>query len=304
MAGTRVSNLRLTKVVDGDTVKVELNGEEESLRLICLDTEESRAGSGKPVTHAGKLATAWAKGFFGVNEDGFPEAEVFVDIEFDTSDPLAEALKKHRGNFGRLICYVHKDGVNFNVLAVEQGWSPYFVKYGRSRLYHHDMMRAEAVAQARKSHIWDPATNEGGETRDYDDLIPWWHLRDSVVEDYRRFGIQRGVLSVRVDYATIVAAAENEERITVLCDLQSGINRWAGNGAVIFAGSIQHKFNLWIPEIDSEVSQRILNLVQLRYAGRGRSYVYITGVVEDYRGKPQIVLTDPSNQFSDVPPGT
>ena len=42
MAGTRIEGLKLTKVVDGDTIKVEINGQEESLRLCSLDTEESR----------------------------------------------------------------------------------------------------------------------------------------------------------------------------------------------------------------------------------------------------------------------
>lgn len=40
--GTRIDDLKLTKVVDGDTVKVEIEGRQESLRLIYIDTEESR----------------------------------------------------------------------------------------------------------------------------------------------------------------------------------------------------------------------------------------------------------------------
>ena len=302
MAGTRVTDLKLTKVVDGDTVKVELNDTEESLRLICLDTEESYAGGTKPVTKAGKLASAWAREFFGVNDDGFPETDIRVDVEFDTGDPLTEALRKHRGKYGRLICYVYKGDINYNVHAVASGWSPYFVKYGRSRLYHNELMQAEAAAQSTNLPIWDPATNEGGPARDYEQLVPWWHLRDNVVEDYRRFGIQRGALSVRVDYDAIVSAAENGDTITVLCDLQSGINRWLSNGALVYAGSLNHKFNLWIPDFDSAPAQRIINLIQIRYGGYGRSYVYVSGKAELYNGKPEIVLTD-ITQLSDAPPG-
>lgn len=40
MAGTRIEHLKLTKVVDGDTLKVEIDGTQETLRLACLDTEE------------------------------------------------------------------------------------------------------------------------------------------------------------------------------------------------------------------------------------------------------------------------
>ena len=36
MAGTKIEGLKLTKVVGGDTVKEEINGNPESLRLCCL----------------------------------------------------------------------------------------------------------------------------------------------------------------------------------------------------------------------------------------------------------------------------
>ncbi|WP_218068030.1 thermonuclease family protein [Candidatus Thiosymbion oneisti] len=168
---TRIDNVKLTKVVDGDTVKVEIEGQQESLRPICTDTEESRPGN-KPVTNAGKEASRLAKQYFGCNEKGFPQSDVRVDIEFDTSDPRHVCLQRHRGNYGRLLCYVHKDGENYNLKAVRDGWSPYFVKYGRSRLYHEDFMVAEADAQSATRMIWDPQTNARGANRDYGALIP------------------------------------------------------------------------------------------------------------------------------------
>ncbi len=308
MSGTTMKGLKLTKVVDGDTLKVEISGNEESLRLCCLDTEESWAGGSKPVTNAGKLASKWAKKYFGVGEDGFPDNgdEITVDVEFDTSDPMPECLRKHRGNYGRLICYVHKDGENYNLKAVENGWSPYFVKYGRSRLYHNEFLIAEANAQSKILAIWDPATNEVGNVRNYNELIPWWHLRDSVIQDFRRFGIQGGVQSVRFDYEDIVEAAKSGSDLTVLCDLQSGVNKWSGNGALIYAGSLQHKFNLWIPDRDSQSSQAVMNLIDTRYSYKGRGYVYVSGKASLYpqndNGKPQIVL-DNIRQLSDLPPG-
>ena len=306
MSGTIIEGLKLTKVLDGDTVKVVMDGDEESLRLCCLDTEESRAGGSKPLTNAGRLASKWAKEYFGVNEEGFPTNDVFVDIEFDTNDPVHVCLKKHRGNYGRLICYVHKGGENYNLKVVEQGWSPYFVKYGRSRLYHSDFLVAEAEAQSKGIAIWDPMTNAGGNARDYEELIPWWHLRDSVIQDFRQFGIQAGVQSVRLDYEDIIEAAKSASEMTVFCDLQGGINKWPGDGALVFAGSPTHKFNLWIPDRDSAPAQAILNLIETRYSGRGRGYVYVSGKANLYpandSGKPQIVLTDVA-QLSDLPPG-
>ena len=307
MTGTTIEGLKLVKVVDGDTVKVELNGEVESLRLCCLDTEESWAGGSKPVTKAGKLASKWAKEYFGVNEEGIPDGDITVDIEFDTSDPVPECLKKHRGNYGRLICYVHKGGENYNLKAVKDGWSPYFAKYGRSRHYHSEFLEAEAEAQSKNIVIWDPATNAGGSKREYNKLIPWWHLRDSVVQDYRKLGLQRGVQSVRLDYDDIVDAAQAESELVVFCDLQGGISKRPGNGALIYAGSIHHKFNLWIPDRESLSAQAVQKLIEIRYAGEGgRGYVYVSGKASRYpkneNGKPQIVLTS-TEQLADLPPG-
>lgn len=128
-----------------------------------------------------------------------------------------------------------------------------------------------------------------------------------MIEDYRRFGIQGGALSVRLDYKVIVQAAESRSSPVVLCDLQGGINRWPGGGALIYAGSPTHKFNLWIPDRDSLTSQGILSLIEKRYAGHGRSYVYVSGKASLYppnnkNRTPEIVLTKVA-QLADLPPG-
>ena len=305
MAGTIIKALELTKVVDGDTIKVRLKGKEESLRLACLDTEESWPGGSKPVTEAGLRASKWAKKWFGVNDDGFPDSTILVDIEFDTSDPESICIRKHRGNYDRLICYVHKKGKNYNLTAVREGWSPYFVKYGRSRLYHEEFLMAERDAQAKEMGIWNKTINAGGPQRDYDRLIPWWYLRDNIVQEYREKGADAGVVCVRLDYEEIQEAASAGDHLKVLCDLQGGISRWPQGGALIFAGSIAHKFNLWIPDRESDEAQQILRLVEKRYTGYGRGYVYVSGTAGRYpdneSGKPQIILSDVS-QLSDLPP--
>ena len=304
MKGTVIKDLKLTEVVDGDTIKVLLNNKEESIRFVCLDTEESQPGGSKPVTNAGILASKWAKAYFGANEEGIPNGDVRVDLEFDTDDPVEVCLHKHRGNYGRLICYVYKAGEqeNSNLRIVRKGWSPYFVKYGRSRLYHRQFMEAEFEAQSQGLGIWNWETNAGGNRRDYTTLIPWWHLRDSVIQDYRNLDSQAGVLSVRLDYEEIVSAAQAGKEIKVFCDLQGGINKWPGNGALIYAGSKSHKFNLWISDRDSATAQTILRLIETRYANSGRGYVYVSGQASLYPpnadGKPQIVLTD-VNQLAD-----
>ncbi|MGB7709971.1 MAG: thermonuclease family protein [Microcoleus sp.] len=293
---TRIQNLQITQVVDGDTIKVSLNGKIESLRLICVDTEESYSGGSKPVTVAGKEASEMAKKYFATADGGLAK----VDIEFDTDDPIEVAVEKHRDHYGRLLCYVHKGEENYNLKLIVEGWSPYFVKYGRSRLYHRQMTDAEAVAKAYNLVIWNPNTNAKIPSRNYANLLPWWSMRASIVEEFRLSEATAEVFSVNLDYPKILAASETAKSITIFCDLQAGINKWIGGNALIYAGSFEHKLDLWIPDAETDKMAPLKRLIDKRYAGLGRGYVYVSGKVEQYKGKPQIVLRD-IKQLSDFP---
>ncbi|MDP9364959.1 MAG: thermonuclease family protein [Chloroflexota bacterium] len=301
--GTRIGGLRVVRVVDGDTIRVALaDGTEESLRLACVDTEESLPGRNdpnKPVTAAGKAASAMAKAYFAEPGGGMAT----VDLEFETDGDVDLTSPRFRDNYGRLLCYVHKGEENYNLKLVRDGWSPYFVKYGRSRPHHAAMIAAEAEAQAAGARIWDPATNAGGPSWPYERLIPWWEMRGGIVEEFRRLGPGAGALDVRLDYDRIKAEMERAGRATVLCDLQAGIQPWRGGGALLYAGSVEHPFNLWIDDASDPAAAPLLRLLETRYAGSDkRNYVYVTGEIEAYRGRPQIVLSG-TDQLSDVPPG-
>ena len=97
-----IEGTKLTKLVEGDTVKVEIDGKEESLRLCCLDTEESWSGGSKPVTKAGQLASKWTKQYFGVDDDSSPTGEILINIEFDTKDPVNVCLQKKSRKFRKI----------------------------------------------------------------------------------------------------------------------------------------------------------------------------------------------------------
>jgi micrococcal nuclease len=169
-----------------------------------------------------------------------------------------------------------------------------------------EFLAAEVNAQSQGIGIWDPEVNSGGPQHDYETLIPWWYLRDSVIQDFRARDAQSPVLSVRLDHGDIVAAAEIGRQITVFCDLQGGINRWPGDGALVYAGSPTHRFNLWIPDRFSSDAQATLRLIETRYAGQGRGYVYVSGNASLYPptegGTPQIMLNE-FGQPTDRPPG-
>ncbi|CAD5933893.1 hypothetical protein PCC9214_01472 [Planktothrix tepida] len=295
--GTRIKNLQVTRVVDGDTIKVLLNDKREFLRLDCVDTEEILNHDSKPRTNAGIAAAEMAQQYF-TNEHGFLTQ---VDIEFDGNEPAEVCLEKYRDHHGRLICYVHKYGENFNLKLIKEGWSPYYIKYGYSRLYHQEMMEAEAEAQAYNRMIWNPQTNEHSGFRNYTILMPWWSLRASIVDDFRRYGQPNGVLSVRLDYPKILLAAMKQQWVTIFCDLQEGITKWIGNSAIIHTGTKDHNLKLWIPEATDGKYAPLVYLINKRYTGLGRGYIYVSGQVTMYRDKPEITLTS-LQQLSDFCP--
>lgn len=192
--GVSVGEFRLTKVVDGDTIYVE--GLDKSLRLLGVDTEETfkheeekreyeagweaylkkkRGTSARPVkmaTPMGDQAKQFAQKWF----DGVDK----VRIERDHPAEI-------RDRYERYLAYVlaSKNGVwlNYNVECVRAGMGPYFTKYGYSRRYHEQFVKAEQEAKAAKRGIWSDTTEHYA---DYAERESWWGARGAFVEEFRK----------------------------------------------------------------------------------------------------------------------
>ncbi|MDC0834112.1 nuclease [Leptolyngbya valderiana BDU 20041] len=299
--GTRIHNVQVTQVVDGDTIEVRIDGRQEFVRLICVDTEESTPHpspeTAKPVTEAGLASAKLARDYFTQ-----PNGQLCrVDLEFDTDDPPEVCLEAHRGNCSRLVCYVHRGDSLYNLYLIEEGWSPYFTKYGRSRLYDRAFTQAEFDAQIHQRGIWNPDVNENGASRNYSSLVAWWAYRASIIDEFRRLGSQSTAISIQLDYPQLLDAIDTHRDIWVFCDLQGGIRKRVEGGAIVFTGSRLFPLKLWIPTASSSDGLMLVRAIVSRYAGRGRGYAYIRGRVTMHRGLPQIVLRELS-QLSDVPP--
>lgn len=179
----------IVDVVDGDTIRVSIDGAVEKLRLLSVDTEEKISGRpsltpDKPETVFGQETTIWARRFFAeLASDGRPAR---IGLRFPGG-------RRHRDAYGRLLCHVIlPDGRDFNVLLVRLGKSPYFNKYGNSLIAHAELVAAQAEARAARRGIWDPRTNVPADPeapsarRAYERLLPWWQARADAVEGYRR----------------------------------------------------------------------------------------------------------------------
>lgn len=187
------NNHRLTvkveRPVDGDTVRIIVNGQSESLHIQALDTEESWAGSDKPSTPWGKKATEHAAELFT------PGREIILDFDTPKTDgPLDISLSRFRDNFGRLLALVLIGDMDFQEHMISLGYSPYFPKYGnvRTETFHRRYMAAERTAQAQHLGVWNQLEVNGSVQRDYPPLTAWWALRAAVIDDYRRARVQHG----------------------------------------------------------------------------------------------------------------
>ena len=98
------SEARVSRVVDGDTVEVLIDGEEEDLRYIGIDTPESV----KPDTPV----ECYALQASHFNED-LVEGET-VRLEYDS---------EQRDVYGRLLAYVYLEDTFVNAELVRQGYA-------------------------------------------------------------------------------------------------------------------------------------------------------------------------------------
>lgn len=313
MAGQEVGAV-VERVVDGDTVRVVCESESVSLRLQCLDTEESQAGVTKPVTPWGKKTSDYARTILSAGDP--------VTILLTSKAPLFASdggvAVDHLDNYNRLLGFLIlaepvADGGDptrdYQELMIRQGYSPYFVKYGRVPFADLDQRyaAAERQAQAGDLGLWDQLAVNGTVARDYALLGVWWELRALLIDGFRqaRAADTTGdLLNSRVDYATLLERAGDEETITVFLELRE--MKPTGRHALIDTGSLAQPFKVFIPDADSPDRGLLRRLLANRYLGSNdtlpaRNYAYVTGPLKLFNDRPEIVLTD-IEQISDQPP--
>lgn len=127
----------INRVVDGDTVNVQLpNGESESVRLLLIDTPES-VHPNKPVQPFGEEASAYAK-----------------EILKEGDTVTLEIGNPERDKYDRLLGYIWIDDVNFNQLMIEEGFARIAYVYEPNTKYLDEFERAEKKAEAEGKNIW------------------------------------------------------------------------------------------------------------------------------------------------------
>ncbi|HBM46196.1 MAG: Micrococcal nuclease [Parcubacteria group bacterium GW2011_GWF2_38_76] len=139
----------VSSVVDGDTLKVNINGTIETLRLIGMDTPET-VDPRKPVQCFGKEASNKAKELLtGKN----------VRIEKDSTQGELD-------KYGRRLAYIYReDGLFYNKHMIEQGYAHEYT-YKTPYKYQAEFKASQKSAQENLSGLWSPTTCNGDTTSD------------------------------------------------------------------------------------------------------------------------------------------
>lgn len=139
----------VVSVTDGDTLKVDINGTTETLRLIGIDTPET-VDPRKPVQCFGEEASKKAKETLAGKK---------VSLE-------ADATQGERDKYQRLLRYVYlEDGISFNKWMIEEGYAHEYTYQSNPYKYQASFQEAERQAREGKRGLWSDDTCSGDTTQ-------------------------------------------------------------------------------------------------------------------------------------------
>ena len=134
------------RVVDGDTIHAMLNGVDEDVRIIGLDSPET-SKPGTPVECFAREATAAAKKLL------------------KKGDPILlqpDPTQDKRDRYDRLLAHVFlADGTLFAETMIRQGDAIHYVYDGVPSIHADQLAAAEDAAKAGQVGLWSPTTCQG-----------------------------------------------------------------------------------------------------------------------------------------------
>jgi len=148
-SGVVLKSAVVKRVVDGDTLKVEIDGKEETVRLILVDTPETKHPQ------------------LGVQPFG-PEASAFTKSSLNGKKIGLEKDVSNRDRYGRLLRYVWVDGELFNQQLIAKGLARVAI-YQPDVKYIDQFRTSQQKAQQEGIGIWsieNYAQEDGYRTRE------------------------------------------------------------------------------------------------------------------------------------------
>ena len=133
----KIAHVKIVKVIDGDTVDIEIDGRTERVRLIGVNTPETKHPT-KPIECFGPEASAYMTQLLpkGTN----------VRIERDT---------EARDRYGRMLLYLYRNSDNLfiNLDLISRGYgTPMSIE--PNTFHRNDFVHAAALAEATNVGLW------------------------------------------------------------------------------------------------------------------------------------------------------
>lgn len=126
---------KVISITDGDTIKVSIDGKVETIRLLLIDTPETKDPN-EPVQPFGPEATVFAE-----------EILAGQDVQLEYDGPL-------RDKYDRLLAYLWIGDKIFNQMLIEEGLARIAYIYDPPYTHYDAFVKAEAVAKATGFGIW------------------------------------------------------------------------------------------------------------------------------------------------------
>ncbi|HXR50343.1 MAG TPA: thermonuclease family protein [Verrucomicrobiae bacterium] len=152
-AGTSIQSsqpglYRVARFIDGDTIVVDMNGTQEKVRLIGVDTPETHKPN-TPVQCYGPAAAAYTKNTIGATH---------VRL-------VSDSLSTNRDRYNRLLRYVYlPDGTNVDERLIQNGYGFYYPYFPFTKA--HQFSVDEQAAMAAHKGLWGNChptpTDQGG----------------------------------------------------------------------------------------------------------------------------------------------
>ncbi len=290
-----------SSVLDGDTIRVK--GLPASLRLLGIDTEETfkkdkeraafaagwedykkkmRGSSPRPVKYAtplGEDAKHFAQAFFEDVREVRLERDHPGEIRDFYNRYLAYVFAKKNGNW-----------VNYNVECVRAGFTPYFVKYGRSRRFHKEFVDAEQEAREAQRGIWKAGAMA---YPDYDERLKWWSEREAVITRFEKASVEAPENYIALTRWDAMLKLEGKvgTEVTILGSV-SDVKYSQGNGPSVVKLARSRTSDFDIVFFDRDV------LLSTGIQFKKSEYVQVRGTVQKYKNekgweKLQVVVSTP-----------
>jgi micrococcal nuclease len=128
----------VSRVVDGDTIKILIQEKEDTVRLIGIDAPET-------------VSSQESAQCFGKNASNMAKETLMNKAIFIESDPT----QGDRDEYGRLLRYVFlPDGTNFDEFMLKEGYAREYTFKGRLYKYRTEFIQSEKTAKKKGKGLW------------------------------------------------------------------------------------------------------------------------------------------------------